>query len=161
MVTLADIIRAEKTNIQTGEWNSGKIPRSAFPLTKGTRSIPMGPNWKWRLCTFEALGFQCRVLIRLNTERAYYHAVLGIEVDGKFRVACHHELHLPDKGWHCHFAPGCLKDVFPGVMRDYNLIRSFEAAPSKASSTEFNVTCNNALTLAALRYRFQKPGGFL
>ena len=161
MITVADIIRAEKTNVCTGEWKSGKIPSSAFPLTKGTRAIPVGPSWEWRLCKFDALGFHCRVLIRLNVEKCNYYATLGFEADGKFRVICHHEFHMSHRGWHCHFTPGSILDVFPGVLRDSDRMRPIEAALGLAVSTKFDVTRSNGLTLAAMRYRFQAPGGFL
>lgn len=161
MLTLAEIIRAPKKGVLVSDWKNGKIPNVAFPLAKGTRGFPVGPGWLWRLCQFEALGLPCRVLIRLNEPKARYHAVLGIEVNGAFRVICHHELHIPDKGWHCHFAIGNILEIFPGVLRDRTRTRVWEAKPSEASQVAFTVDKANGLMHAATMYRFSAQGDLI
>lgn len=161
LVTLSDIIRAEKTNVSTGVWKTGKIPHASFPLGKAAKGIPVGPCWMWRLCEFEALGLHCRVLVRLNLDYQRYHAVLAVETNGQLRVVCHHDLHPPEKGWHCHFIPGNVLETFPGVMRDRDRMRVWQSEPSKALDQAFTVTRANGLTYAANRYRFRAQGGLL
>lgn len=157
--TVFDIIRASKSNVKIAqEWKSGKIPHTAFPLTKGRRTLPVGNEWSWRLVEFDALGLHCRVLLRLNEQKARYQAVLGVETDGGFRVICHHELHIGEKGWHCHFCSCSVHDVFPGVMRDFVNMRSWETEPGSAETVTFTVTSASALTKAATRFRFKAQG---
>ncbi len=157
--TVFDFIRAQKTGIKIApEWKSGKIPPSAFPLIKGRRTLPAGSEWQWRLVEFDALGYHCRVLIRLNEHKAYYQAVLAVETRHGLKVICHHELHLGEKSWHCHFCGCSVHDVFPGVMRDRGNMRSWQDQPSAAETIEFTVTSASALTVAANRYRFKAQG---
>ena len=157
MVTVADIIRADKTGVEVGEWRQGKLTPSVFPIAK-PRSIPVGPSWSWRLVRFEALGFDCRVLLRLNEERARFHALLAIEYEQQLYVVCHHELHIPDKNWHCHFVSGDVLKTMPGVLRDRERMRVWETEPSRANDVQFTVTRNSALTIAAGRFRFAAQG---
>ncbi|AWC25624.1 MULTISPECIES: hypothetical protein [Aminobacter] len=155
-----DLIRAEKSNLEVGPWKEGKIPPSSFPINR-PRSIPTGGAWKWRMCEFDALGFHCRVLIRLNAETDRYHAYMSVDTDRSVKVLCHHELHIGDKGWHCHFASGTIEDVMEGVLRDRDCFVMKEAAPSAAAATMFTVNEDNALTKAAQRYRFEAKGGLV
>ena len=34
MIKLKDVIRSEKSNVDTGKWANGHIPRAAFPMSK-------------------------------------------------------------------------------------------------------------------------------
>lgn len=160
MPTVADIIRAPKSGLDYGKWQTGKLPTSLFPIQRAKR-LSMGPSWSWRLVQFTALGYPCRVLIRVNVEKSYYTAMLGLQDGSMFRVVCHHDFHLGDKNWHCHFSRGDVRDTFPHVLRDHERYRVYEAEPSKAEQAEFNVTLKNALTVAAERYRFGNEGRLL
>lgn len=155
--TVFDLIREPKTNLVVHGWKTGKIPPAAFPINR-PRSVPTGGDWQWRLIEFDALGYHCRVLIRLNEPKARYSACLMVDSGKSVRVLCHHELHIGDKGWHCHLATGRIDQVLEGVLRDVSCYRAFEMQPSAAPSTRFTVDEDNAVTKAAVRYRFEATG---
>lgn len=159
-MTVFEIIKAAKENVVVGPWKTGKIPASSFPINR-PRSIPTGGDWRWRLCEFDANNYHCRVLIRLNIEKQKYHSYLSIDTQKSVKVICHHDLHIGDKGWHCHFAKGKIDDVMEGVLRDRDCYTMFEATPSLAQSQLFDVNEDNATTKAAQRYRFEAKGTFL
>lgn len=156
MLTLADIIRAPKSEIDIGPWKSGKIPSSAFPLTKQKR-LHLNSAWQWRVVTFDALGKSFRLLIRLNNEINYYSSILAIDSTDQIQIICHHEIHISHRNWHCHFVPGDVTDTLPGVLRDSERMRVYEAQPSQAASAHFNVEPPIALAIASARFRFPAP----
>ena len=156
MLTLGDVIRAPKANVKIGDWRSGKIGASAFPLAK-QRSLPASPAWSWRVVTFSALDRDFRLLIRLNSEISYYSSILALGHGEQTQIICHHEMHLSHRNWHCHFAPGNVDDTFPGVLRDYAKMRVFEAQPSQAGTVEFKLELADAINIASKRFRFNAP----
>ena len=155
MQTVADIIRAPKDDIKIGGWKSGKIPASAFPLNK--RKFPHSSDWIWRVIEFTVNECKCRVLIRLNVDKSYYSSILAIEDQEQIQIICHHELHLSHLNWHCHFVTGNISETMPGVLRDFNKMRVYEAEPSRRATCEFSVTPTDALSVAAARFRFAAP----
>ncbi len=154
MVTLSEIIKAEKTDLLIKNWKTGKIPQSFFPIGKATRSIPAGPSWSWLTCEFTALNLKCRVLIRVNLEKEKYHAYLALEDQSELKVVCRHDLHLPDKNWHCHFISGDVMDARSGTMGDARGMRVYETHPSKVDTALFIGSLSDALKIASTRYRF-------
>jgi hypothetical protein len=155
MVELGEIIRAPKSNlVVASDWKQGKIPATAFPIAKQKR-FPQSSAWSWRTVEFDALGYKCRVLIRLNSEACYYSSILAIYEAGLTHVICHHEHHLSHRNWHCHFARGNVFDTMSGILRDRDRMRIYEASPSQ--SAEFKVDQASALKIAAARFRFDVP----
>ena len=149
---LGDIIRADKSEVEIGGWNSGKIPSSAF---KVKRRFPSGSDWEWRVITFKALNRDFRVLLRLNLDKAYYSAILSLESGSVIQVICHHEFHISHRNWHCHFVAGDVTSTFPNVLRDRDRVRIFEAAPSEANHVQFAMNHAKALAHALERYRIK------
>lgn len=156
MATLASIIRAPKASVRIGPWRTGKVPASAFPLAKQKR-LPQSSAWQWRVVEFHAEGYDCRILVRLNLEAGYYSSILGIKDGELLQVLCHHEMHLSHRNWHCHFIPGNVDDTMPGVLRDTQRMRVYEAEPSNAGEATFEVDEASALGIAAKRFRFPAP----
>lgn len=156
MLTLGQIIRAQKVVTDLGSWKTGKIPASAFPIAKQKR-FPQSSAWQWRVIQFTALEYHCRLLIRLNTEIEYYSSILSINSNQLIQIICHHEIHLSHKNWHCHFVPGDVRQTHPGVLRDRDRMRSFEAEPSKLAERIFEINEHQALAIAAKRFRIQAP----
>jgi hypothetical protein len=154
VVTLSEIIRAEKSDLSIKKWKTGKIPQSAFPIGRAARSIQVGPSWSWCICEFVALNLNFRVLIRVNLEKEKYHAYLALEDQSELKVVCRHDLHLPDKNWHCHFVSGNVTDARSGTMGDPKTMRVFEAYPSKVDSALFILSLSDALKIASTRYQF-------
>lgn len=155
MMTLGEIIRANKVDVKIGEWGCGKIPPAQFPAFK--RKFPNGSDWRWRVITFDALGHSFRLIVRLNTDKAYYSSILALENGSVIQIICHHELHLSHKNWHCHFITGDVEKTMPGVLRDKDRIRVFEAEPSKQQDVEFNVSEGKAMSIALERFRIPSP----
>ncbi|UQV18256.1 hypothetical protein MU852_16225 [Brevundimonas albigilva] len=156
MLTLVDIIRAPKSNVQIGPWKSGKVPNAALPLG---RALKYGPSWDWRLVEFDALGEHYRVLILLSEETERFSAVLALDHQKGCLVLCHHELHTSHKLWHCHLIKGNVWETFPNVLRDKNRMVGWPKSGGKRWSEDFPVTKANALSIAAKRYRFEEQGG--
>ena len=151
---LGDIIRAEKANVEIGNWNSGKIPPSSFKIR---RKFPSGSDWDWRIITFDTLGWNFRLLLRLNLDKSYYSAILSLENGLVIQIICHHEIHISHRNWHCHFVPGDVTKTCPNVLRDRDRMRLFEMAPSRANDVQFDMDRSKALVHALKRYRIKPP----
>lgn len=156
MLKLGEILRAPKASIKIGGWRTGKVPASAFPLKKAGK-LPQSPAWQWRIVEFEAMKRQFVLLIRLNVEVEYYSSILAMRNDQLIQVICHHEFHSSHRSWHCHFVAGNVEETFPGVLRDYDRMRVFDAKPSESGKLDFNVQLEDALGIASARFRFDAP----
>ncbi len=112
-----DIILAAKRIKSDGQWASGVMPRTAFPLSKsGNKAYKLG-NRRWRVVTFDACGVGCRLLINYHPMLSQYQAILGVEVGGDTKVLAFLEHHPTHKGWHAHICCDEIKDVPVGIKR--------------------------------------------
>jgi len=81
-MNVADVIRAMKFDIRIGDWQSGHVTRSSFPLSQArAKNYKFGPQYRWRVVRFETHGRNFRVLILLNLEKAIFRASLAVERD--------------------------------------------------------------------------------
>lgn len=158
-LSVGDIIRANKSNVTIGHWETGTIPRAKFPLTRNKLSL--GRGWKWRTVTFSALENEFIVLVAISCEKESYRATLAMKFGKTLKVVCCHELHTDHRNWHCHLVRGNIHDTFPGVLRDKNLMSVWPSFQRSGCTVPFDVSEDSALTIAAARYRFAKGGGFL
>lgn len=157
-MNLKEVIKADKTGVDLGQWNVGHIPRTSFPLSKvKDRRYKYGTAYSWRVIKFTCLGKKCRVLLLLNLDKGIYRARLGIEDSGDMFVLCDHEFHASEPGWHCHFTLDNISSIEPGCARGGKNRRPKMEDP-KAT---FPVTKANALGYAARRYGFEKSGGLV
>ena len=109
MPTLAEFIRATKVDVDEGQWNTGHISASAFPLSKARKKhLRFGPDYSWRVVKFRCLGFKCRVLILFNAGKAICRSTFAVEQDNDRVVLCSHEYHAGHPGWHCQCDAGCV-----------------------------------------------------
>ena len=154
MPRIADIIRAPKHSVQVGSWKTGKVQSSAFPLKK-KGMLPQGSAWQWRTVEFIALDREFVLLVRLNAEVEYYSSILAMRADASTQIICHHKFHQSHRSWHCHFIPDNVEDTFPGVLRDRDRMRVFDAEPSKSGKLTFDVQLADALNIASRRFRFE------
>lgn len=116
-VDVRDIIRAAKRIKNSGQWASGAMPRSAFPLSKSSnKSYKLGSR-RWRVVTFDALGVSCRLLINYSPTLSQYQAMLGVEVSGDTKVLAALEHHATHKAWHAHVCCKSIKDAPAGMKR--------------------------------------------
>ena len=158
-ISVADIIRASKSDVKIGDWDDGAVPKAKFPLTRNKLSL--GRGWKWRVVTFSALGENFVVLVAISQEKESYRATLAMKTGKTLKVVCFHELHTDHWNWHCHLIRGNVHDTFPGVLRDKNLMVAWPSFTRGECTVPFDVTEDSALTVAAARYRFAQGGGFL
>lgn len=157
---LADIVKAEKHELQIGGWQSGPVPNASFPL-RGTGKLSLGTGYEWRVVKFIALGSEFVLLLKLSREKETYAAILGLRDEKKLKVICHHELHTSHRGWHCHMVSGNVLDTFTGVLRDKNAMKVRIGLSDRATSSGFEVTKDNALSIAAARFRFAYKGSLI
>jgi len=156
-VNLKEVIRSPKTNVKIGEWHIGHVPRSKFPMSRArTKSYRFGPDWKWRLVTFEVAGNLCRILLLLNESKEIYRARLAVEMEGDMLVLCEHEYHATEAGWHCHLTLEPISSAPVGAAR-YGKTKW----PRHPSRMDFGVTKENALSVAAKRFCFEARGDLL
>lgn len=154
MTTLKNIIRGEKTNIDTGKWVRGHIPRNAFPMSRlKDKRYKYGPEYSWRLVKFETLGNMCRILIFINEGKEVLRARLGVEVHGDMVVLSDYEFHATEPGWHCHLTVKPISELSSGGARHEK-----KKWPQNSSRKEFRVDESSALSLVAKHYNFQAQG---
>jgi hypothetical protein len=159
-VQISDIIRGDKSAIQISDWKTGHITRTAFPLSRvKSRRYKLGSEYRWRTIQFTALGREFRVLIELNENKAIYRATLGLKNEEDITVICQHEYHNSEPGWHCHVSFGEVEKLPSGVMRS-SLTRWPKALLVQPEAV-FPVSQNNALSVAAERFRFRAQGDLL
>jgi hypothetical protein len=160
MPTLAEFIRAEKTDLDEGNWQIGHISPSAFPLSKAKKKhFKYGPEYKWRLVKFDCLGHRCRVLILFNANKLICRSTFAVECGNDLAVLCTHEYHADHPGWHCHLVNEPHDKVAPGVIRSGQ--RRWPKARSVHRQSEFGLSEISALSHVAARYRFQAQGGLI
>ena len=156
MIRLQEIVRASKSDIQTGSWHQGRVPRADFPIAKG--SYDLGRSYQWCVIKFGALGFQCRVLVVLNAPKQKFQAFLGVLADARLRILCCHEFHAGEPGWHCHASCGEVCKVPEGFMRG-PWVRRLPAAKRTHRQLNFEVNdLNSAKQIAIDRYKIWTRG---
>lgn len=158
---VSDVIRAAKSDIEIGEWKSGHIPRSAFPLSKAKpKNYKFGPEYKWRVVTFKTESGKFRVLLLVNEGKNIFRATLASEtLDGDLIVLCQHEYHQSEPGWHCHVNFSEVDRLPRGVARTH-LTKWPKYNPVHAQ-VEFAVSTSSALSLAASCFKFSAQGDLL
>ncbi len=125
-----DIISAAKRIKSDGQWASGTMPRTAFPLSKsGNKSYKLG-NKRWRVVTFGACGMSCRLLINYSQTLSQYQAMLGVEVGGDTKVLASLEHHATHKAWHAHVCCQPIENVPAGIKRG-PWVKSLSASGAK------------------------------
>ena len=115
---LTKLLIANKSAIKSGEWKQGEIPRSQWPSRRAkAKFYKWGPLYQWRIVTFTALGFDCRVLLLLNETKQIFRASLGITEKGDTKVICDYEFHASEPGWHCHARCDDIASIDAGTNR--------------------------------------------
>ena len=160
MPKLIDFIRAEKTGVDEGIWQSGHVTPAAFPMSKARKKhLKFGPDYKWRLVKFTCLGLRCRVLILFNGGKLICRSTFAVEQDNDLVILCTHEYHANHPGWHCHVATAPHERVAPGVFRTGQ--KRWPKAKARHSRIEYGITQASALAHVATRYQFQAQGSLV
>lgn len=100
---LRGLVGAPKASVNTGSWRKGEIPRSQWPSRRAkAKAYRYGPLYQWRIITFGAKGYDCRVLLLFNESKQIFRARFGVMVGGDTVTVCDYEWHASEPGWHCH-----------------------------------------------------------
>jgi hypothetical protein len=154
VTTLKEIMRCQKTNVETGKWARGHIPRSAFPMSKlKDKRYKYGQEYAWRVVKFDAGQQSCRILILFNENKEILRARLGVDVNGDMIVLSDFEYHASEPGWHCHVALKPISEIGSGAAR-----HDAKKWPKDSTRKEFRVDEASALSIVAKHYNFQAQG---
>jgi hypothetical protein len=144
---LKALIRAPKHSVDVGTWSLGKMPASAFPLSRSGKSMRLGGSWEWRIVKFQSDGGRYRLLIAINLAKEQYHATLGCEYAKDMKVLATYEFHGTHPGWHVHSACGDISNVPIGRYTGEWKTR-IPRGRGLHRRQDFNVTRENALSIA-------------
>lgn len=109
-------IRERKTLLEADKWHDGKMPRTAFPLSK-THTYALGSRWQWCVWRLAARDRRYRLLVAFDPAKEQYQAWLGLEAGTDQALLARLEYHPTHRGWHCHVKTGTVEDVGCGVVR--------------------------------------------
>lgn len=151
---LTHLVRVPKTVESHGQWLSGDIDRSSWPMKK--KKLKQSADWSWRVIVLKCEDRHFRVLLRLNQSIEQFYAILGEVRDSSIAVLCSHDLHTSHGNWHCHATTKELEEVFAGVWRDMNALRRWPSYNGDCE-VEFDIDENTAMRLASELYRFDGP----
>src|SRR5580704_14792755 len=115
-VRVIAVTRERKSVLESGKWHDGKMPRTAFPLSK-SHSYSLGNSWCWAVWRLAASERQFRLLIAFEVAKEQYQAWLGLEAGADQAVLARLEYHPSHRGWHCHLKIGELNEVSWGVVK--------------------------------------------
>lgn len=162
MIRVRDIRASDKDAVEWGKWDGGKMPASAFPLSRRrARSFRLGTVYRWRIIRFQACGNQFRLLLAFSLAKEQYRAILAIEWDRDLTVLASYEFHGTHPGWHLHAACDDVAQVPRGVLIG-PWQRRIPRARTKHRSVEFQVRDDDtALEVAARFFRLHKVAGQL
>ena len=144
---LKDVVRAEKIVADWGRWQSGKMPRSAFPLSMSRQNFYRLGAYRWKVIQFAALGEAFRLLIALHEPKEQFRAMLGMNAGGDTRFVASIEFHGTHPGWHALLACDPL-DTLPIGIKTGPWQRRVPAARSHHRRTTFSITERTATAKA-------------
>ena len=159
---LKDIIRANKAVTDWGKWQEGgRMPRTAFPLSKPRNRAFRLPSYRWRIVQFNALGQSFRLLVAYRIDKEQYRAVLAADYGRDMAVLAQYEFHGTHPGWHVLATCDEIDSAPIGMMR-HPWQRRFPKARRRSNHTEFRVTDDDrALEVAADFFRLHRLEGAL
>jgi len=157
MVRVRDIRSAGKSGVEWGKWEDGKMPPSAFPLSKRRGySFRLGSAYRWRIVRFDACGNKFRLLLAFNLTKQQYRATLALEVDRDMSVLASYEFHGTHPGWHLLATCDDISTVPQGIMIG-PWQRRMPKARTRHRITDFRVKDDEtALDIAAAFFRLHR-----
>jgi hypothetical protein len=137
-------IREPKAVTAAGTWHHGKMPRTAFPLSK-SHDYSLGSKWHWAVWRLSADGRKYRLLVAFEPGKHQYQAWLGLESGSDQALLARLEYHPTHRAWHCHVKKGFVSDVGCGVVRHPQTREKVRLCRSRE---EFDVTELTAFGIA-------------
>ena len=145
---LRDVILAEKSDVQYGQWKAGPMPKSSFPLTKsGNKTLKFNKGYDWCLVTFTALSSEFRLLVAVNVLKEQYYAHLGMKCTGDMRMLGSFEFHGTHPGWHLHAGCGDVS-LIPSGRYEGPWRKMLPHSHADCRRKAFGVDENNRLLIA-------------
>ena len=117
-----DLIAAPKVVTKAGEWKSGKMTRTAFPMSR-TRNFQLGARWSWRVDLVDAGGVECRLLTAFEPSKHGFLAWLTCRRGDAHVMLARLEYHGSEPGIHCHASCDEVHNVQVGVVKPYPTTR--------------------------------------
>lgn len=109
--------KAKKSEISIGNWSTGKMPRTAFPMSGSrTRAYRLGKAWNWSIITFNSADSQYRILVAFRTDKEQFQAKLAVNDAGDMKLVARLEYHPTHDGWHVHYANQPMDKVPSGIV---------------------------------------------
>lgn len=99
MRSAAWVRSAEKTDVRTGSWKTGKMPKTII-RTKGP--FVLAGSWCWRVITFSVGEQTHTILLAHRAERADFMAML-FHSGKEATLLCRVDHHGSHPGWHVHY----------------------------------------------------------
>lgn len=108
--------RAAKVAVTSDGWKTGKMPKSAFSLSKNN-SFRLGAGWDWCIHHVAHSSNNLRLLIAFHAGKNEYLAWLAIDTGKDLGLIARLEYHATHDGWHVHLKPSDLNDLAYGVVK--------------------------------------------
>ena len=131
-------------------------PLRVSALAGTPKNYRFGPEYKWRVVTFDCLRRTFRLLILFNEGKQIYRATLAMETRQDLAVFCQYEFHASEPGWHCHVTFREIETLPLGVTRSH--LRRWPSANTLPSRREFGIRESNAAGVALTRFRISPVG---
>jgi hypothetical protein len=145
-------IRERKHVIEPSKWHDGKMPRTAFPLSK-SHTYSLGSGWRWMTLRLQGDGRHYRLLVAYEQGKSQYQAWLGLESGADQALLARLEYHPSHRGWHCHLKKGPLDKVTCGIVRH----PKSQEGVRLCEDDEFGISDANALGVACRIFNVE-PG---
>jgi len=160
-VNWRDVVQSQKHVTEAGTWQSGKVARAAFPLSKsGNKAYRVG-NKRWRAVRFTVGALEYRVLILLNEPFEQFQATLGAIVGNDMAVMASLEFHGTHGDWHIHHTEEDVAKIPAGFKRG-SWIRKDEppTPPPPFTRTGFGIDEPGAYKLTVDYFRLDNTSQF-
>jgi hypothetical protein len=141
---LKDIVRARKVITDAGKPSNGKMPKSAFPLSK-SGSYRLGAGWLWQVVGFQAhckdAIVNCRMLAAVHVGKQNYEGWLAVERDQDLVLLARYEYHSEHNphGWHLHSKCVDIASLTPGVVKG-PYVKRYPETKAKHRRQSFYIT---------------------
>lgn len=143
---------------KAGEWKSGKMTRTAFPLHRN-RSFTLGTQWSWRVDVLDVKGTEMRLLTAFEPLKQNFLAWLSYKRGDSYVVLARLEFHGTHPGLHAHAVCNSdLEDVTAGVVKPFGTLRLPEATKTHRR-LKYEMTEATALSTAFKFFNVQGAEG--
>jgi hypothetical protein len=145
-VRARELILKPKTVTKAGEWKTGKMTRSAFPLSR-TRAFQLGVRWTWRVDVLEIDRVECRLLTAFEPLKQGFIAWLSYQRGDSYAVVARLEFHGAEPGSHCHATCDSISETPTGIVKPFGTQR-MPRYGTRHRRTKYEMTETSALSMS-------------